>query len=121
MTEEKCYNKADFIGEQIEKTKYQLIKRKAQLLVIQQSNEMKQLEEKYISEIKDLNERWDKKIKEFKENAKILEDMLNEKHLNDKHEYIQSLEIVSSKIIMKFSTEYIHLKNAEDNLVKQNK
>ena len=82
---------------------------------------MKQLEEKYTSEINEFNAEWDNKLKTFQEDSKVQEAGLNEKHAREMQDLIANVEANNSKLIMKFSAQYLQITQAEDKLVKQDK
>jgi hypothetical protein len=82
---------------------------------------MKELEDKYTEEINDFNAGWDEKLKTFQEEAKVQEGTLSEKHQKEMQELLQNVEIIHSKLIMKFSPQYIQLAQSEEKLVKQDK
>ncbi len=82
--------------------------------------ESKTLEENYNKELMEINSTWEKRIEEFEQNAKGLEQSLNGKHEKEMEESIINLDNKISKIV-KFSREYLQLKQSEQLLVKQEK
>jgi hypothetical protein len=79
---------------------------------------MENLELSYKREVDEYNAEWDSKFKEFEERSKALEESLNQKHAKETDELYSMLEQKLPKNV-KFSREYLELKNQEENLVKQ--
>lgn len=86
----------------------------------QHSSEMLNLEENYNREIVELNIKWDALFNELNEKAKKMEESLNIKQKNEMETLIIQLDEKISKQI-KFSKEYLDLKQCEYNLVKQDR
>lgn len=81
---------------------------------------MQILEENFNKELYELNSQWDQKFNQFELQAKTLETDINDKHTKEMEEYIVDLDKKISKVV-KFSREYLQLKQSEMLLAKQEK
>lgn len=79
---------------------------------------MRNLEDNYNKELGDFNEEWDNKFMTLQEKARKMEEALMEKHKREMEELINNLDAKLPKQV-KFSKEYLDLKQSEMNLVKQ--
>ncbi len=79
---------------------------------------MQNLEDNYNREINEINQKWENYFNEFNEKAKKLDDENTFKHKSEMEEYISYLELKLPKQV-KYSKEYLDLKQSEFNLVKQ--
>jgi hypothetical protein len=98
--------------------KQNLSGRKKVDLTNQHAFEMQNLEDNYNKEIEELNQKWDNHFLEFSEKAKKLDEEMSSRQKAEMEELINILEIKLPKQI-KFSREYLDLKQSEMNLVKQ--
>jgi hypothetical protein len=87
-------------------------------LTYQHAQEMQELEDNYNKEISEINQRWDANFNDFSDRAKRSEEMINQKHKSEMDELVQALDVKLEKKV-KFSREYLDLKQSELNLVKQ--
>ena len=81
-------------------------------------SEMENLEQAYKREVEEYNNDWDMKFQDLEERSKALEENLKEKHSKEMEELYIYLEQKLPKNV-KYSREYLSLKNQEENLVKQ--
>lgn len=86
-------------------------------LTYQHMTEMKNLEDNYVTEVNEFNEEWDNRFMTFQEKARKHEEMLMEKHKTEMEELLDNLAKLPR--LVKFSKEYLDLKQSETNLVKQ--
>lgn len=84
----------------------------------QHSTEMKNLEDNFNNELLSLNEQYEEKFNEFSSNAKAAEDNMSNKHRKEMEELVEQLDQRLPKTI-KYSREYLDLKQSEANCVKQ--
>lgn len=112
------YDDAEVLKNKIEQLKKQIAKKKKKELNYQHSSEMENLENSYKKEIEEFHSEWDMKFKEFEDRSKAMEDTLNQKHSKEMEELYTFLEQKLPKNV-KFSREYLELKNQEETLVKQ--
>lgn len=82
------------------------------------SSEQRMLEENYQRDILEFNSIWDDKSRELEERAKKEEDELNETHQREEKELYENIEHTLPRVL-KYSKEYLDLKQVEANLVKQ--
>lgn len=79
---------------------------------------MKELEEQFLQELNTLNDFWQKEYEKFEQQLSLNEKSLEEKHKSE----LQELKTFEENKLMKtfkYSKDYLDLKNAELNLVKQ--
>jgi hypothetical protein len=112
------YLEAENIRLKINELKESLSGKKKKDLTSQHNAEMQNLEENYNKELFELNQEWDSRFGVFNEKARKMEEMLNEKHKQEMEALIASLDEKLPKQV-KFSKEYLDLKQSEMNLVKQ--
>lgn len=87
-------------------------------LTNQHAYEMQNLEDNYNKEIDELNQKWDNLFLEFSDRARKIDEEMSVRHKAEMDELINILEAKLPKQI-KFSREYLDLKQSEMNLVKQ--
>jgi hypothetical protein len=80
-------------------------------------SELRSLEEAYNKEITEHIKQWGEIFSQFQEKIKKQEDILADKHRYEMHTYITDLE-AKLNMAIKYSKEYIDLKDSELNLVK---
>lgn len=85
--------------------------------MIQHTQEMDNLEQAYNKEVEDYNLEWEVKFQDFENRSRLLEENLKEKHTKEMDELYSFLEHKLPKNV-KYSKEYLALKNQEENLVK---
>lgn len=118
LAQEGNYLECEELRKRIAELKVNMSNQKKKDLNYQHSTEMVNLEENYNKEIAELNIKWDTLFNEFNEKAKKMEDSLNYKQKNEMDCLLNQLDEKISKII-KYSKEYLDLKQCEFNLVKQ--
>lgn len=89
-------------------------------LEMQHSSEVENLEVSYKKEIDNFNFEFDSKFKELEVKSRQAEDQLSLKHSKEMEELYNFLEEKLPKNV-KYSKEYLELKNQEQALVKQQK
>lgn len=112
------YDEADSLKLKIDEIKKSLVKKKKKDLEYRHIIEMDNLEVSYKREVDALNESWNLKFSDWEERSKGAEENLNSKHKKEMEELYSFLEDNLPKNV-KFSREYLELKNQEENLVKQ--
>jgi hypothetical protein len=118
LASEGRYLEAENIRQRINEIKSLLSGQKKKDLSVQHIEEIKILENTYNRELYEFNEFWEKKIDLFNEKAKANEETLALKQRKELEELISTLEQKLPKTV-KFSKEYLDLKQSEFNLVKQ--
>ncbi len=118
LAQEGNYLKADKLKKRINELKSNLSDQKKKDLTYQHSSEMVNLEENYNKEIVDLNLKWDEIFNKFNEKAKSTDENMNQKHRSEMDSLITQLDEKLPKFV-KFSKEYLDLRQCEYNLVKQ--
>jgi hypothetical protein len=93
-----------------------IINRKKELIQMHNS-ELRNLEEAYNKEINELIKYWTEIYNQFDEKYKAYEENLNKRLKEEMFEYINVLENKFSSAV-KYSKEYLDLKDTEANLVK---
>jgi hypothetical protein len=111
------YDEADDLKYKIDEIKKTLRARKKKDLVIQHSHEMDNLEQAYNKEVEDYNLEWEAKFQDLEDRSRLLEENLKDKHTKEMDELYAFLEHKLPKNV-KYSKEYLALKNQEENLVK---
>jgi hypothetical protein len=86
----------------------------------QHMSELKTLEDNYNNELMRINEEFEKIFQNYSEQGKAAEENLNNRHRREMEELVDQLEQKLPKTI-KFSKEYLDLKQSEANMVKQEK
>lgn len=114
------YDDAEILKNKIEELKKQLKIKKRKDLEFQHMSEVENLEQTYRQEVEEYNAEWDAKFRELEERSRIFEEQLNEKHAKEMEELYAFLEQKLPKNV-KFSREFLELKNQEMNLVKLQK
>jgi hypothetical protein len=112
------YLECEKLKKRIDDLKSDLSDQKKKGLTYQHSSEMVNLEENYNKEILEINLRWETVFNEFNEKVKKEDENLNVKHHSEMENLINHLEEKLPKQI-KFSKEFLDLKQCELNLVKQ--
>lgn len=112
------YLEAENVKLRINELKGNMTGQKKKDLDFQHAQEMQNLEENFNKEIFELNQRWDLTFNDFGEKAKKTEENINIKHKAEMEELVQSLDAKLPRQV-KFSREYLDLKQSEMNLVKQ--
>lgn len=118
LASEGRYLEAEAVKQKILELKSGFSGQKKRDLTYQHSSEMKNLEENYNGELMRINEIFEEKAREFEENYRISEDNLNNKHKREMDELLEHLEQKLPRTI-KYSREYLDLKQSEANCVKQ--
>ena len=101
----------------IEELKKSLQLKKKRDLEFQHLSEMENLEGAYKREIEEYNNDWDAKFQDLEDRSKALEEGLKEKHSKEMDELYNFLEQKLPKNV-KYSREYLSLRNQEENLCK---
>lgn len=94
-----------------------LKQKKKKDLEMQHYNELENLEVSYKRELENFNLYWDQQFKELEEKSERLEKELIVKHKKEMDDLLNNLEQKLPKNI-KFSKEYLELKNQEESLVR---
>lgn len=81
-------------------------------------SQIKLLEDTYIHDTDEINNIYNKKFIEFNEKSEALINQLNDKHRQEMEKLIEELELKLQRPL-KFSKEYLDLKESEANLVRQ--
>jgi hypothetical protein len=112
------YLECEKLKKRIDDLRADLSDQKKKGLTYQHSSEMVNLEENYNKEILEINLRWETVFNEFNDKVKKEDENLNVKHQSEMENLISHLEEKLPKQI-KFSKEFLDLKQCELNLVKQ--
>ncbi len=112
------YLKAEVVKQKINKLKSEEKTSFKKDVVNRHEKEMKELEEQFLKELNILNEFWQKEYDKFEHQLSPNEKDLEEKHVNELQELKKNEENRLMKTF-KYSKDYLDLKNAEQNLVRQ--
>ncbi len=85
--------------------------------MMQHHSELENLEQAYRREVEEFNQEWDSRFQDLEERSRAQEDAMKEKHTKEMDDLYIYLEQKLPKNI-KYSKEYLNLKNQEENLVK---
>jgi hypothetical protein len=111
------YLEANEIKAKIDKLRKSNRNMRTQTLNLIQNKQNEELEENYNQEYQKLSDLWDNKLLSFIENGNKMEDELALNQNSKLEELIN--ELTSNYPPIKFSSEYLNLKQIEKNLVKQ--
>lgn len=118
LAQEGRYLEAEALKQKINELKNGVSGQRKRDLDYQHMTESKSLEDNYNNDLMKLNEEFEKIFFNYTEQGKISEENLNNKHKREMDELIDQLEQKLPKTI-KFSKEYLDLKQSEANMVKQ--
>ena len=111
------YDYTDQITTKIDEMKKSLSLERKKQLVLQHNIEVDALDNAYKQELEDFNSNWDEKFKKLEEKSKTMEEGINLKHDTQMKQLYEYLENKLPKNV-KFSKNYLEIKNQEENLVK---
>jgi molybdopterin converting factor small subunit len=114
------YLEAENVKNKINELKNNMSGQKKRDLTYQHQSEMQNLEENYNKEIFELNTKWEQGFAEFNDRAKKTDENINERHKAEMDDLVSRLDAKLPKQV-KFSREYLDLKQSEINLVKQDR
>ncbi len=117
LVSEGKYLEANEIKSKIDKLRKSNRNMRTQTLNLIQNKQNEELEENYNLEYQKVSDMWDNKLLSFIENGNKLEDELAQNQNSKLEELIN--ELTSNYPSIKFSREYLNLKQIEKNLVKQ--
>jgi hypothetical protein len=117
LVSEGKYLEANEIKSKIDKLRKSNRNMRTQTLNLIQNKQNEELEENYNLEYQKVSDMWDNKLLSFIENGNKLEDELAQNQNSKLEELINDL--TSNYPSIKFSREYLNLKQIEKNLVKQ--
>ena len=117
LVSEGKYLEANEIKSKIDKLRKSNKNMRTQTLNLIQNKQNEDLEENYNLEYQNVSDMWDNKLLSFIENGNKLEEELVQNQNNKLEELIN--ELTSNYPSIKFSKEYLNLKQIEKNLVKQ--
>ena len=117
LVSEGKYLEANEIKAKIDKLRKSNRNMRTQTLNLIQNKQNEELEENYNQEYQKLSDLWDNKLLSFIENGNKIEDELALNQNSKLEELIN--ELTSNYPPIKFSSEYLNLKQIEKNLVKQ--
>ncbi len=117
LVSEGKYLEANEIKSKIDKLRKSNRNMRTQTLNLIQNKQNEELEENYNQEYQKLSDLWDNKLLSFIENGNKMEDELALNQNSKLEELIN--ELTSNYPPIKFSSEYLNLKQIEKNLVKQ--
>ena len=117
LVSEGKYLEANEIKSKIDKLRKSNRNMRTQTLNLIQNKQNEELEENYNLEYQKVSDMWDNKLLSFIENGNKLEDELAQNQNSKLEELIN--ELTSNYPPIKFSSEYLNLKQIEKNLVKQ--
>jgi hypothetical protein len=106
------------VKQKINELKNNINGQKKKDLTSQHAEEMRNLEESFNNEFIKCNEEYEEKFQKFQQNASTSEGNLEAKHKRDMEALIEELEQKLPRVV-KFSREYLDLKQSEMALVKQ--
>ena len=117
LVSEGKYLEANEIKSKIDKLRKSNKNMRTQTLNLIQNKQNEDLEENYNLEYQNVSDMWDNKLLSFIENGNKLEEELVQSQNNKLEELIN--ELTSNYPSIKYSKEYLNLKQIEKNLVKQ--
>ena len=117
LVSEGKYLEANEVKSKIDKLRKSNRNMRTQTLNLIQNKQNEELEENYNLEYQKVSDMWDNKLLAFIENGNKLEDELAQNQNSKLEELIN--ELTSNYPSIKFSREYLNLKQIEKNLVKQ--
>jgi hypothetical protein len=117
LVSEGKYLEANEIKSKIDKLRKSNKNMRTQTLNLIQNKQNEDLEENYNLEYQNVSDMWDNKLLSFIENGNKLEEELVQNQNNKLEELIN--ELTSNYPSIKYSKEYLNLKQIEKNLVKQ--
>ena len=117
LVSEGKYLEANEIKSKIDQLRKSNKNMRTQTLNLIQNKQNEDLEENYNLEYQNVSDMWDNKLLSFIENGNKLEEELVQNQNNKLEELIN--ELTSNYPSIKFSKEYLNLKQIEKNLVKQ--
>jgi hypothetical protein len=112
------YLEAESVKNRVNELKQNMSGQKKRDLTSQHNSEMQNLEENYNKDIEEMNQKWEVLFLEFNEKAKKLDEEMNARQKGEMEELMALLDMKLPKLV-KFSREYLDLKQSELNLVKQ--
>jgi hypothetical protein len=120
LADEGRYVEAEQVKRKIQEIKRQIDNTTSKNIESQHEIEMRFLQEECDKELGDFQSWWDNKFSDFGQKSKMEEDVLNENHSNEMKELLQYIEEVLPKIyFLKYSKEYLDLRQIEYNMKKQ--
>ena len=111
------YLEANEIKTKIDKLRNSNRNMRTETLNLIQNKQSEELEENYNSEYERISDMWDNRLLSFIENGNKIEDKLAQNQISKLEELINHL--TSNYPTIKYSKEYLNLKQIEKNLVKQ--
>ena len=111
------YLEANEIKTKIDKLRNSNRNMRTETLNLIQNKQSEELEENYNSEYERISDMWDNRLLSFIENGNKIEDKLAQNQISKLEELINHL--TSNYPTIKYSKEYLNLKQIERNLVKQ--
>ena len=117
LVSEGKYLEANEIKAKIDKLRKSNRNMRTQTLNLIQNKQSEELEENYNSEYQRISDMWDNRLLSFIENGNKIEDELAQNQISKIEELINNL--TSNYPTIKYSKEYLNLKQIEKNLVKQ--
>ena len=117
LVSEGKYLEANEIKAKIDKLRNSNRNMRKETLNLIQNKQSEELEENYNSEYQRISDMWDNRLLSFIENGNKIEDELAQNQISKIEELINNL--TSNYPIIKYSKEYLNLKQIEKNLVKQ--
>ena len=111
------YLEANEIKTKIDKLRNSNRNMRTETLNLIQNKQSEELEENYNSEYQRISDMWDNRLLSFIENGNKIEDKLAQNQISKLEELINHL--TSNYPTIKYSKEYLNLKQIERNLVKQ--
>ena len=111
------YLEANEIKAKIDKLRNSNRNMRTETLNLIQNKQSEELEENYNSEYERISDMWDNRLLSFIENGNKIEDKLAQNQISKLEELINHL--TSNYPTIKYSKEYLNLKQIEKNLVKQ--
>ncbi len=117
LVSEGKYLEANEIKAKIDKLRNSNRNMRTETLNLIQNKQNEELEENYNSEYQRISDMWDNRLLSFIENGNKIEDELAQNQISKLEELINHL--TSNYPTIKYSKEYLNLKQIEKNLVKQ--
>ena len=117
LVSEGKYLEANEIKAKIDKLRNSNRNMRKETLNLIQNKQSEELEENYNSEYQRISDMWDNRLLSFIENGNKIEDELAQNQISKIEELINNL--TSNYPTIKYSKEYLNLKQIEKNLVKQ--
>lgn len=120
LADEGRYVEAEQLKRKIQNLKNQIDNTTLKNIESQHEIEMRFLQEECDKELGEFQSWWDSKFSDFEQKAKLEENVTNENHSNEMKELLQYIEEVLPKVyFLKYSKEYLDLRQIEFNMKKQ--